>query len=75
MQKVPDFSGADGGTRTLTGNLPRDFKSFLSQLRKYRRGAGESALLRKNPWAIGIFTDIAGHARTLPVQGLPKFLR
>ena len=26
ISTVPDFAGADGETRTLTGNLPRDFK-------------------------------------------------
>ncbi|MFZ0402030.1 MAG: hypothetical protein WAL03_13205, partial [Pseudolabrys sp.] len=29
-----DLIGADGGTRTLTGNLPRDFKSVLGAFRK-----------------------------------------
>src|SRR6186997_478749 len=29
---VADLIGADGGTRTLTGNLPRDFKSLASTI-------------------------------------------
>src|SRR5690349_17383872 len=30
--KALDFIGADGGTRTLTANLPRDFKSLASTI-------------------------------------------
>src|SRR5262245_55084672 len=37
--------GADGGTRTLTGNLPRDFKSLASTIPP--RPRGKSQLTRR----------------------------
>ena len=43
MQKVLDFIGADGGTRTLTGNHPRDFKSLASTIPPRPRGISLTA--------------------------------